>query len=323
MTGSAIAIPLLGASGASAADASTWDKLAACESGGVWSADMGNGYYGGLQFSQDDWEAYGGLDYAPRADLASRSQQIAVAEKVLAAQGPDAWATCAPIAGLEKGGETPDVNPGPTADPTPSPSESESDSPKASKPSKGESAEPSPSADPSEDAADEPSGKTPEDESGEEGESGVGGVGDESGASGDEGKSDNSSKGESPSSDSSASPTETTIPDSSADPSADPSAPEETPAEGSGRHRGDRAPEELPDEREVDGSGRHASRGGDTDRDAVDGAYVVRPGDNLSVIADTHGLDGGWTGLYTGNKKTVGEDPDLIRPGQSLDLGEK
>ncbi|WP_237527085.1 transglycosylase family protein, partial [Streptomyces sp. SID2119] len=52
VTGSAIAIPLLGAAGAHAADATTWDRVAECESGGMWSADLGNGYYGGLQFSQ-------------------------------------------------------------------------------------------------------------------------------------------------------------------------------------------------------------------------------------------------------------------------------
>lgn len=87
VTGSAIAIPLLGAAGAHAADATTWDRVAECESGGMWSADLGNGFYGGLQFSQDTWKSYGGEAYASRADLASRSQQIAVAEKVLDDQG--------------------------------------------------------------------------------------------------------------------------------------------------------------------------------------------------------------------------------------------
>ncbi|WP_425580925.1 transglycosylase family protein [Streptomyces thermoalcalitolerans] len=102
MTGSAIAIPLMGASGASAADGTTWDKVAECESGGSWSANSGNGYYGGLQFTQEDWEKYGGLDYAPSADQASRSQQIAVAEKILADRGPEAWPNCGPASGLVK-----------------------------------------------------------------------------------------------------------------------------------------------------------------------------------------------------------------------------
>ena len=80
---------------ASSAQASTvWDRVAACESGGNWSINTGNGYYGGLQFSSSTWLAYGGGAYAPRADLAAKSQQIAVAEKVLAAQGPGAWPVC-------------------------------------------------------------------------------------------------------------------------------------------------------------------------------------------------------------------------------------
>ena len=71
-----------------------WDAVARCESGGNWSINTGNGYYGGLQFSSSTWLGYGGGAYAPRADLASKSQQIAVAEKVLAAQGKGAWPTC-------------------------------------------------------------------------------------------------------------------------------------------------------------------------------------------------------------------------------------
>ena len=71
-----------------------WDAVAACESGGNWSINTGNGYYGGLQFNSGTWLAYGGGAYAPRADLASKGEQIAVAEKVLAAQGRGAWPVC-------------------------------------------------------------------------------------------------------------------------------------------------------------------------------------------------------------------------------------
>jgi hypothetical protein len=71
-----------------------WDAVALCESGGNWSINTGNGYYGGLQFSSSTWLAYGGGSYAPRADLAGKSQQIAVAEKVLAVQGAGAWPVC-------------------------------------------------------------------------------------------------------------------------------------------------------------------------------------------------------------------------------------
>lgn len=112
VTGSAIAIPLLGAAGAHAADATTWDRVAECESGGMWSADLGNGFYGGLQFSQETWKAYGGASYAERADLASRAQQIAVAEKVLEDRGPRAWPSCAVISGLAEDGTLPGVDPG-------------------------------------------------------------------------------------------------------------------------------------------------------------------------------------------------------------------
>ncbi|WUG33760.1 transglycosylase family protein [Streptomyces sp. NBC_00459] len=102
VAGSAIAIPLLGATGASAASGTTWDRVAECESGGSWSADPGNGFYGGLQLTQADWEKYGGLAYATSADQASRSQQIAVGEKILADQGAGAWEACALLSGLGK-----------------------------------------------------------------------------------------------------------------------------------------------------------------------------------------------------------------------------
>lgn len=74
-----------------------WDGLAQCESSGVWDINTGNGYYGGLQFSSSTWLSFGGGRYASRADLASREQQIAVAEKVLAAQGRGAWPHCSSI----------------------------------------------------------------------------------------------------------------------------------------------------------------------------------------------------------------------------------
>lgn len=71
-----------------------WDRLAQCESSGNWATNTGNGFYGGLQFTYGTWLAYGGGAYAPRADLASREQQIAIAEKVLAGQGLGAWPAC-------------------------------------------------------------------------------------------------------------------------------------------------------------------------------------------------------------------------------------
>ncbi|MER6531285.1 transglycosylase family protein [Streptomyces sp. NPDC001508] len=94
VTGAAVAAPLMAAGNASAASASEWDTVAQCESGGNWSINTGNGYYGGLQFSASTWAAYGGTQYAGTADRASKSQQIAIAEKVLAGQGKGAWPVC-------------------------------------------------------------------------------------------------------------------------------------------------------------------------------------------------------------------------------------
>ncbi|GGV64560.1 hypothetical protein GCM10010277_71380 [Streptomyces longisporoflavus] len=109
--GAGMALPLIGTGTAEAADVDTWNKVAACESTGNWSINTGNGFYGGLQFKQSTWEAYGGTAYAPRADRATKDQQIAVAEKVLDAQGPRAWPVCSERAGLTRGGDAPDVTP--------------------------------------------------------------------------------------------------------------------------------------------------------------------------------------------------------------------
>ncbi|MET8715411.1 transglycosylase family protein [Streptomyces sp. NPDC004735] len=111
VTGAAVAVPLMGATGASAASVATWDAVAQCESGGNWSINTGNGYYGGLQFSQSSWAAAGGTQYAARADLATKGQQIAAAEKLLDLQGPGAW-SCAGVGGLTNDGVDPGVDTG-------------------------------------------------------------------------------------------------------------------------------------------------------------------------------------------------------------------
>lgn len=103
--GAGMAIPLIGAGTAQAADMHTWNKVAACESSGNWSINNGNGYYGGLQFTGSTWAAYGGTVYAARADLATKDQQVAVAEKVLKGQGPGAWPVCGQRAGLSRTAE--------------------------------------------------------------------------------------------------------------------------------------------------------------------------------------------------------------------------
>ncbi|NLU82663.1 resuscitation-promoting factor [Rhodococcus sp. HNM0569] len=82
------------------ARASTWDALAQCEATGNWAANTGNGFYGGLQFTQQTWAGYGGTQYAARPDMATREQQIAIAEKVQAGQGWGAWPSCTSKLGL-------------------------------------------------------------------------------------------------------------------------------------------------------------------------------------------------------------------------------
>ncbi|AKL68859.1 MULTISPECIES: transglycosylase family protein [Streptomyces] len=105
--GAGIALPLIGAGVAHGASVDTWNKVAACESTHNWHINSGNGYYGGLQFSQSTWREFGGTAYAARADLATKDQQIAVAEKVLKGQGPQAWPACGKQAGLSRGGPAP------------------------------------------------------------------------------------------------------------------------------------------------------------------------------------------------------------------------
>ncbi|GAA2064967.1 resuscitation-promoting factor protein RpfA [Catenulispora yoronensis] len=112
VAGAAVILPAVMASTADAASVSTWDRVAACESGGNWSINTGNGYYGGLQFSTSSWLGAGGGKYAGRADLASKDQQIAVAENLLRMQGPGAWPVCGARAGLSAGGAAANVNPG-------------------------------------------------------------------------------------------------------------------------------------------------------------------------------------------------------------------
>ncbi|MFI1419436.1 transglycosylase family protein [Streptomyces sp. NPDC020731] len=303
VTGSAIAIPLLGAGSASAADGATWDRVAECESGGSWSQNTGNGYYGGLQLTQDDWENYGGLDYATSADQASRGQQIAVAERILAQQGVGAWRTCGLTAGLSQGSTSADIDTGVAEDSTSDASDS-SDSSGSS-----ESGNPSVSSSPSSGAKGSDDG---EDEAGESAKPGK--------SSDSDADSDNGSDGGSG-----------TSPSASATPKSDESdksgqatgSSELTDAEGTGpgRHRGTGAEEGEAEDRTSESSGRHASRGTDASRDAADGSYTVRTGDSLSSIADSLELDGGWRSLYTENEQVVGVDPDLILPGQELEVG--
>ncbi|MEU9700623.1 transglycosylase family protein [Streptomyces sp. NPDC047981] len=188
--GAGIALPLVAAGAAQAASLDVWEKVAACESSSNWRINTGNGYFGGLQFSQSTWERYGGTRYAPRADLASKDQQIAIAEKVLKGQGPDAWPTCSPRAGLTQQGNTGVV----------------------------------PASLPRQRSASAPETRTPADRA---------------------------------------------------------------------------TPTTVPQVREM---------------------YTVTPGDSLSRIAREERVKGGWQRLYEANRAVVGDDPDLIHPGQKLTL---
>ncbi|NLU82664.1 resuscitation-promoting factor [Rhodococcus sp. HNM0569] len=82
------------------ANGATWDALAQCEAGGNWAINTGNGFYGGVQFDQNTWERQGGTKYAPRADLATREEQIAVASRTQQTQGWGAWPSCSGRLGL-------------------------------------------------------------------------------------------------------------------------------------------------------------------------------------------------------------------------------
>jgi hypothetical protein len=135
---------------AAAATDGEWDQVAHCESGGNWGINTGNGYHGGVQFSASTWASHGGGQYAPSAELATRAQQIAVAERVLATQGRGAWPVCGgplsgpsprdvppPVpAGLDAPIDAPGINgaPAPDAPPPPAPPPADAPAPDAPPP---------------------------------------------------------------------------------------------------------------------------------------------------------------------------------------------
>jgi hypothetical protein len=97
----AVAVSVLATTPAHAAHKATraqWNHVARCESGGNWHLNTGNGYYGGLQMSLRTWKSFGGRHYARRPDLTSKSKQIHVADRILAASGWKPWRACAPHA---------------------------------------------------------------------------------------------------------------------------------------------------------------------------------------------------------------------------------
>ncbi|WP_328926055.1 transglycosylase family protein [Streptomyces sp. NBC_00190] len=327
VTGSALALPLLAATNASAADTSTWDKVAECESGGSWSANYGSGQYGGLQFSQDEWQSAGGSDFAKRPDLASRSQQIAVAERILASQGPQAWPLCAASAGLE--GQSPAAVvdpglPGGSAVKGPAPTRPDEDVPSTGKgkPSTDFGAPtpaPSPSATPSFVIPDGPLAPS---------------LGLPVMPSPDEVTPTPTAPG---------TPTAPVDPNAPTTPPGTPGQPPVTPADpaapatpgattdptapatqGAPAAPGTSTGPTAPPVTAAEGNGKHRGAPATETPAASDAAsapsYTVQAGDSLVTIADAKGVKGGWKGLYAANEQVIGGNADLIKPGQNLDL---
>ncbi|MFJ7966149.1 transglycosylase family protein [Streptomyces sp. NPDC096324] len=281
MTGSAIVIPLLAAASANAADGTTWDRVAQCESGGAWSANEGNGYYGGLQLDQDNWEAHGGLEYAPTADQASRSQQIAVAEKVLADTGLVAWPTCGPLSGLSKGSGGVSVDTGVAGDSSSSGDDAGSyiSSGLATSPSSSPSSDSSSSSDSS---GTETGTATPSASQSSDGADAATGKGDESPKSGQKEAS---------------------------------STPSTSSSSGTGRHRGGGAAESTADSRADGSAGRHAAA---SETDGADSEYVAQAIGNLWSVSDALGLESGWGDLPKVDTAPADSGPGLVIPGRSI-----
>ncbi|HEY5835398.1 transglycosylase family protein [Streptomyces sp.] len=317
-TGAGLAIPLLCTGAAHAADVGTWDKVAMCETGGLWSADTGNGFYGGLAITQDTWDQYGGGVYAQRPDLASRSQQIAVAEKILADLGPHAWPGCEITTGLLRDTLVPKADPGDTATSVPAPP-----APGASAPEYTVPAAPTPPAVPTTGGipgldltvlpvtptAPPVAGRpnhTPPTVAAPPAVPTTGGT-----------------PGAAP----------TAPPATPTDPAAGPTAPgQSTPGTG-GRHAKpyDPTDEELAAADQATRTHAYSVTERDVLTESVNnadesgtsapGAYAVHAGDSLSGIAAAQHVDGGWHRLYEVNHDVVGDDPNLIKPGQILNLG--
>ncbi|RKE17152.1 transglycosylase family protein [Streptomyces sp. TLI_171] len=365
VAGIGIALPLLAATGAHAAPSAVWDRVADCESGGDWSHDGGNGLYGGLQINAQRWTDYGGTQYAPLPSTATRSQQIAVAERILATEGPAAWLSCADDAGLSVVSAPGVVDDNDSADETGSlrgargaaavnasadgtvatksgapvfsglpgydpvyqvywyeknggwfwtshqslyeryvqltnpqpPAATAAPSPTAPDASASPTAPVSPvtpvvpvlPGDPT--ASPSPSPSTPGgDQTGNNGNGGTTGNGNGNNGNGNGNGGNGADSGlviTLPAPDASATapaPTTTPAPEASATApaaTAEPSAAATTPA----------------------------------------AEYTVGPGDTLIGIARSHGLDGDWSGIYQSNQQVLGENPDLIHPGQVLNLG--
>lgn len=341
VAGSALALPLLAATGASAAETTTWDKVAECESGGTWSANFGSGSYGGLQFTQEQWKGAGGLDFAPRADLASRSQQIAVAERVLASEGPAAWLQCGASAGLSQDAPAAAVDPG-------TPRESKPASPSVARP---DSVVPylGPAAPSTDFGAPTPAASTPSDMPSfmlPDFPLPVMPSPDLPTAPTSPADPTAPTTPTTPSTDPTApiAPTTPTTPLPPVDPTApavpstpvDPTAPtapaDPTAPVSPGLPTSPSTPAAPGVTTDPAGTSADAAQGGGKHRGPAaveapvtsdapsDPKYTVKRGDTLATIADANGVTGGWNALYEANEQVIGGNADLIKPGQNLDL---
>ncbi|MFD7591179.1 transglycosylase family protein [Kitasatospora sp. NPDC059811] len=282
VAGVGLAMPLLTATGASAAPASTWDAVAQCESGGNWSINTGNGFSGGLQFTSSTWKAYGGTSYAPQANQASKAQQISVAEKVLASQGPGAWPVCSQKAGLSKGGAPASVDTSTDAKPAKQP---------AAKPTQ-QAQTPKPARQPVQQAAPKPAAQQPVQQAPQQTQPQTQGFSGKAGWDADAKVYWYQNNG--------AwywTSHQSVYQQYAGQPAAQPQY----------------APRAAQPAQSAPAAQPAAAQGGHD--------YTVRAGDTLSTIAAAQGVSGGWQSVYDGNRGTVGGNPNLIMPGQVLHLG--
>ncbi|WP_406265453.1 transglycosylase family protein [Actinacidiphila glaucinigra] len=307
-TGAGLTLPLFAASGASAADTgSTWNAVAMCESGGLWSSNTGNGFFGGLQITEETWQQYGGEQYAERPDLASRNEQISVAEKILAELGPDAWSGCADSSGLTDAlddllhgghghdGQGSGDSTG-TGDEDTDGTTTGDDSTGATTPGTGGDTTATPDAEPTSgsDASATPS---------------AGGE--------NEGKGTGKHR----------KPETGTATDG-------PATGDTTGSAGTGDHgpaglpahfvEGEAAWGVIPLATDTRAAAAKADNGRDNDASAKSTTgkrYLVQEGDSLCEIAMEQDVAGGWRGLYDANRDVIGDDPNAISAGSYLDLG--
>ncbi len=281
-TGAGIALPLIASAGtAHAATASVWDRVAACETGGDWTA-VADGFAGGLGLTQGAWLANGGTDYTDTPERATPEQQITVARRILADDGPQYWGACANTAGLTAADATASPSPATTATPAPGTGllggilggllggpdgGTATSAPAPGAPTAPASATPPPA-----------------------------------GATG--------------------APTGSPAPSASApsgDPSASAPPASGGTSAGAGRHArpgpsgGDATtPPARP------GPGAHARPEVGAPSEGGEPVHIVRPGEDLYRIAAEHHVPGGWQALYHANASVLGGDPGVIHPGQSL-----